>query len=341
MTLGEPTDERREPTTSIAADADPLTSGDRLTPGDPLMSIGTFSRASLVSVKALRSYHELGLLIPASVDPVTGYRSYAVSQLADATIVKRLRDLDVPLCDIAEVVGARDPAVTRRVIEQHEHAMRGRLAELTRIVDELHAALDRPETHTPVHVRVEPPFHALAFTGFVDDAQYGPFLDHAFRTLYEAVGEAGASMSGPSAARYPAEVDTEREPVEALLPIAEPVTIPEAVRHRGVALTLVPSATVAVLTHAGGYDTVGEAYRRLGAWVARHASPVEQPVREHYVVSVDPETGQLLPDDRLRTEIAWPIEPDDHTEVDPTEADRRTHTIDDADDGVPTERTNS
>ncbi len=33
----------------------------------------------------------------------------------------------------------------------------------------------------------------------------------------------------------------------------------------------------------------------------------EQPVREHYVVSVDPSTGALLPDDQLRTEIAWPI----------------------------------
>ena len=40
---------------------------------DPLMSIGVFSTATLVSIKALRLYHEQGLLVPAWVDPVTGY----------------------------------------------------------------------------------------------------------------------------------------------------------------------------------------------------------------------------------------------------------------------------
>lgn len=57
---------------------------------DPLMPIGMFARASLVSIKALRSYHEQGLLVPAETDPTTGYRSYRVSQLVDATVIKRL-----------------------------------------------------------------------------------------------------------------------------------------------------------------------------------------------------------------------------------------------------------
>lgn len=65
----------------------------RMDDNDPLMAIGTFSRASLLSIKALRSYHELGLLIPDDVDGATGYRYYRVSQLTDAAVVKRLRDL--------------------------------------------------------------------------------------------------------------------------------------------------------------------------------------------------------------------------------------------------------
>ena len=88
----------------------------RMSEPDPLMSIGVFSTATLVSIKALRIYHEQDLLVPASVDPVTGYRTYRVSQLADAQVIKRLRDLDVPLVAVAEVVRARDPDVTRRVI---------------------------------------------------------------------------------------------------------------------------------------------------------------------------------------------------------------------------------
>ena len=115
---------------------------------DPLMSIGMFSRASLVSVKALRSYHELGLLIPDHIDPQTDYRSYRVSQMPDAVIVKRLRDLDLPLKDVAEIVRARDPEVTRKVISEHVVAMRERLAEVAVIVDELQLALELPSLNT-------------------------------------------------------------------------------------------------------------------------------------------------------------------------------------------------
>jgi hypothetical protein len=42
-----------------------------------LLTIGVFAKASRLSPKALRLYDELGLLTPARVDPVTGYRRYA------------------------------------------------------------------------------------------------------------------------------------------------------------------------------------------------------------------------------------------------------------------------
>ena len=83
---------------------------------EPPMSIGTFSRASSISIKALRAYHAQGILEPAVVDEETGFRSYHVGQLADAAVVRRLRDLDVPLAAVREVLAARDLEVTRRVL---------------------------------------------------------------------------------------------------------------------------------------------------------------------------------------------------------------------------------
>jgi MerR family regulatory protein len=38
------------------------------------LSIGEYSRATCLSVKTLRHYHEVGLLEPAHVDPSSGYR---------------------------------------------------------------------------------------------------------------------------------------------------------------------------------------------------------------------------------------------------------------------------
>jgi DNA-binding transcriptional MerR regulator len=68
-----------------------------------LLPIGAFSRASRLSLKALRIYDELGLLPPAHVDPASGYRFYDPVQLERARLVAWLRRLDMPLARIREV----------------------------------------------------------------------------------------------------------------------------------------------------------------------------------------------------------------------------------------------
>lgn len=68
-----------------------------------LLTIGAFAKASRLSPKALRLYDELGLLTPARVDPVTGYRLYAPDQLDQARLVAWLRRLGMPLARIRHV----------------------------------------------------------------------------------------------------------------------------------------------------------------------------------------------------------------------------------------------
>ncbi|WP_055483932.1 MerR family transcriptional regulator [Streptomyces sp. WMMB 322] len=80
-----------------------------------LLTIGEFAKASRLSPKALRLYGELGLLLPARVDPVTGYRLYAPGQLEQARLVAWLRRLGMPLARIRELDGLDGPAVAREV----------------------------------------------------------------------------------------------------------------------------------------------------------------------------------------------------------------------------------
>jgi len=68
-----------------------------------LLTIGSFARASRLSPKALRLYDELGLLRPAHVDPVSGYRFYDPGQLEHALLVAWLRRLGMPLARIRAV----------------------------------------------------------------------------------------------------------------------------------------------------------------------------------------------------------------------------------------------
>ena len=56
-----------------------------------------------LSVKTLRHYHEVGLLEPDRVDPATGYRHYAPEQVPTAQVVRRLRELGMPIADVRAV----------------------------------------------------------------------------------------------------------------------------------------------------------------------------------------------------------------------------------------------
>jgi protein phosphatase len=80
-----------------------------------LMSIGEFARQSRLSQKALRLYDELGLLLPARVDPDSGYRSYEIGQLERARLVATLREIGVPLAEIKVVIGLEPQVAARQV----------------------------------------------------------------------------------------------------------------------------------------------------------------------------------------------------------------------------------
>lgn len=268
---------------------------------DGFLTIGPFSRASLLSIKALRAYHEAGVLVPARVDPRTGYRVYDVAQLADAGVVRQLRQLDLPLTQIRHILTARDPAVTRTILAEHEAVMRNRLAATERIVAELQSGVAEPGRHTPVHVRDDPARHVLALAGDCREAEFAAFLGQAYPTLDAVAAAAGAVPAGPNGALYPPSVPDDVSPVVAYLPLAEPVALPE--QTAGVTLGEVPAARVAVLVHAGPYETLDGAYRMLGAWVARFAQPSGEWVREVYLT--DPSTTSDPAD--YRTEICWPI----------------------------------
>jgi DNA-binding transcriptional MerR regulator len=269
---------------------------------DPgLLPIGAFSRASSLSIKMLRAYHEAGILVPAQVDRFTGYRSYTVDQLADAAIIRRLRALDLPLDRVRDVLHARDPELTRRILASHQQAMQARLEETERIVAELQSGV-APVTHTPVYVRHEDACHTLRIAALVTEEQFPTWLGWAAERLAAFIGAAEIEPSGPAGALYtPEKLDDDQENLELFVPVAEPPYIPTA--ERDLSIGEVPAATVAVLVHVGDYDSMGDTYRTLGAWIGRHAEPSGERIREWYVVGPEDTPNPA----QYRTEIAWPI----------------------------------
>lgn len=71
-----------------------------------MRSIGEMARDSGLSVSALRFYDGAGVLVPAWVDPVSGYRWYGPGQLEESRLLARLRRAGMPLADIRLVLPA-------------------------------------------------------------------------------------------------------------------------------------------------------------------------------------------------------------------------------------------
>src|SRR3954468_13314782 len=92
-----------------------------------LLGIGDFSRMTFLSVKALRHYHDLGLLPPAKIDPESGYRRYDLTQVPTAQVIRRLRELGMPLEDVRAVIEAPDVPARNAAISAHLRRMEGEL----------------------------------------------------------------------------------------------------------------------------------------------------------------------------------------------------------------------
>ncbi|NBE56903.1 DNA polymerase III subunit beta family protein [Streptomyces boluensis] len=87
-------------------------------PNSELMPIGVFARRTGLTSSALRFYADSGLLPPAEVDPLSGYRYYGAEQVPRATVLRRLREIAMPLAAVETVLDA-GPDEASRVLEAH------------------------------------------------------------------------------------------------------------------------------------------------------------------------------------------------------------------------------
>ncbi|HTM84191.1 MAG TPA: MerR family DNA-binding transcriptional regulator [Mycobacterium sp.] len=113
---------------------------------DELRGIGEMSRETGLTVSALRFYDRAGLLVPAEVDPDTGYRWYAGRQVAPARLVAGLRRVGMPLVDIAQVLAVLpNSAAARRLVDAHLRRLEDGLADARRELSRVHQLLDSQE----------------------------------------------------------------------------------------------------------------------------------------------------------------------------------------------------
>ncbi|MEV4636462.1 MerR family transcriptional regulator [Actinoplanes sp. NPDC049548] len=125
-----------------------------------MYGIGEVARASGLGVSALRFYDGAGVLVPAEVDPATGYRRYRPAQIRAARLVAGLRRVGMPVADIGRAVAAMDrPAAVRELLDEHLRRLEDGLTDARRELFRIHRLLDLEEI---TMTRISLPAAALA-----------------------------------------------------------------------------------------------------------------------------------------------------------------------------------
>ena len=264
-----------------------------------LLTIGDFSRATLLSVKTLRHYHRVGLLEPADVDPASGYRRYTSDQIPTAQVIRRFRDLEMPLDDIASVLRAPDQTARSQVIVAHLSRLEQSLADTQHAVASLRDLLEYPAPPAPIAHRRVPAVHAAAISTTADVGDLAAWYQGAIGEVRASLSAQGVISSGPPVGIYANELFTEERGDATIF-----LGAGSEVRPVGrVQPFVAPPVELAVITHAGSHADVDRSYGALATYVSDHALAIEGPIREYYVVGPNDTDDEQA----WRTEIGWPI----------------------------------
>ena len=261
--------------------------------------MGEFSRMTHLSVKTLRHYHQVGLLEPAQVNPETGYRYYAAEQVPQAQVIRRLRDLEMPVPEVKAVLAAPDVSIRNAVISAHLDRLETELDRIHNAVNSLRSILETPESAVAIEHRTIRPMAALGVAEMADRNDVFAWWQGALGELRGVVRAQGLEVTGPSGGLYTSELFQHgRGEATVFIPIdGEPRPIGR------VTPVVVPEAELAVLTHRGSLEDVDISYGQLGSYVTTHEISIEGPLREYYLV----DAHDVVDPDQWVTEICWPV----------------------------------
>lgn len=266
------------------------------------LTIGEFARRSFLSPKALRLYDRQGLLVPAEVDPHSGYRFYREEQLATARLIARLRQLDMPLAIVQSLL-QRDPHQQAEGLAHWWDDVEARIDAQRELMTWLLISLsgrEIPLDQFVVEERAVPATTVICEQRHVNAFELPSWLETRMAYLVDIAHQHG----GPSDrcfVVYHGEVSEDSNgPVEICVPIdseqSSTLVVPfrlDPAHHE--AFTRLRKRQVAYPQILTGYDAVEQ-------WTVHNQRTISGPPREIY----DPGFLTAGPDDFI-VDIAFPI----------------------------------
>jgi effector-binding domain-containing protein len=269
-----------------------------------MIRIGQFSRLAQVSVKTLRFYDEQGLLHPALVDTLTGYRYYTFDQLAHLRRILAFKELGFSLGQIGHLLNENLDA------GQVQALLIARRAEIAAHLVEEHARLKRVDAwlslmqqennmnSLDVIIKQVEPMQVASLRAIIPTYSQQGLL---WRELDGYLAMQRIRSNGPCLTIYHDE-DYKESDVDA--EVCEPVDVLLTGTTR-IRVQTLPAQTVASTIHNGPYTSLGTTIGALIRWIDDNGYRITGPEREIYL---HPSKNGSQTDPQTVTEIQFPIE---------------------------------
>jgi DNA-binding transcriptional MerR regulator len=270
-----------------------------------LLSIGRFARTTGLSIRTLRRYDAIGLLVPARVDEDTGYRWYTLDQARDGEAIRRLRELDVPLDEVKALLHA-PPDALREGLAAHRARLEGRAVELRRTLEELSRLIDGKEQLVPeqgmvtfeIGIEDVEETKALVIKEHVHQDEMSEVVPKDIAAVHAYVQELGLGFHGPPLCICPFPDDDGKLSAEIGWPV--PGDVPG---RDPIELVTLPATRALVMKHVGPFTGLANSYRLMSEVMDENGLTAAGAPREIYVT--DPE--EVSDPNRYETVIVWPI----------------------------------
>ncbi|HEY7198884.1 MAG TPA: MerR family transcriptional regulator [Candidatus Dormibacteraeota bacterium] len=253
---------------------------------DRLLGTGAFARRSRLSMKALRLYDRLGLLIPAHVDRDSHHRRYRESQLETARLILHLRRLDMPLAQVARVLAAPGDQAAE-LVESYWEGVERRLAGQRELAAHLRIRLAGGEGRFDafdVRQRDMPEQIVLTEQRHVRIEELAGWIETALGRLRRAARDCGGP-AGWHFVVFHGEVNEDSDgPVEICVPIDA-----AAASRSAVATRREPAHREAyVRLRKAGFEfpQILSAYDAVAHWAGQRGLALTGPPREVYLADV-------------------------------------------------------
>ena len=268
-----------------------------------MLKIGEFSKLSRISVRMLRHYDEIGLLMPEEIDPFTGYRYYSEAQLFTAGRINALKDMGFRLCDAAELLKCWEDRETleRRLLAQREAALL-QAEEAARRLRLLDTALERLRKDEPmkydVTVKTIPERQVASVRQIIPSYDMEGSLWEIFlkETAHMHIQDGDPVLC--SATFYDGEYKESDVDVEIQKTVRGAYPDTEHVKFK-----TMPAVVVASAVCRGSYEQIGEATAAVVSWVEASGWAFDGPAFFIYHVSPH-ETNHP---EEFVTELCYPV----------------------------------